>query len=114
MVTVKGTSDCVKFIISKRRLDLYKTLVRVPMNSEGGFMKICVSVFHIDHIETCVLKNQYLDASVQKAQFLAIVVNIPKNYNNVRKIIELLNLDRLSFFAGYLTKTYDFICNILL
>ena len=58
IVTMKDTYDFVKLIISKRGLDLNKTLVRVDPG--GGFMKIYISVFHIDE------KNQYMDTGVQK------------------------------------------------
>ena len=79
------------------------------MDGGGGFLKIIVNIFSPDEISDSG-DFRYSNSGVQKSQFLAIVQDVPENYENLRLILEYLNLDDVSYSLAFDLK----LANILL
>lgn len=100
LVVVRDASAFIQHIIRARSLDPANTVVRVSMDGGGGFLKIIVNVFEEGEAEISTAAERYLDSGVQRAQFLGIAAGIPENYNNLRIILEMLELNSLSYYIG--------------
>ena len=116
----QDVSEFLKYIISYKSLDPHETLVKVGLDGGGGFFKIvlnCIEMtetapsnqprkLHKDGI--CVHTSK--DSSVKKTFILLIVADISETYNNVEKLLSLLNLHEIHHVISSDLK----LCNILL
>ena len=90
-------------------------LVKVGIESGGGFLKICLSVFDMDNLVSgskIGLSKKFKDSGVKTVFLVAAVPYVPENYQNVKKLwlnLGLQNLDRRFTIATDLK-----LCNILL
>ena len=106
----------VDLVLLKRSLENSKSLlVKVEIDSGGGFLKICLLVFDIDNLVSSSkvgLSKKFKDSGVKKDLSVVAVPDVPENYQYIKKSwlnLGLQNLDRRFTIAT------DFkLCNILL
>ena len=87
--------------MQKRSLENSKyLLVKVEIDSGGGFFRICLSAFDMDNLVShskVDLSKKFKDSGVNKVFLVAAVPDVPENYQKVKKLwlnLGLQNLDR--------------------
>ena len=82
--------NLVDLILKKRsRENSESLLIRVGMDGRGGFLNICMSIFDIDEpvsANKTSLSKMFKDPSVKKVFLIAVVLDVPQNYVNVKKL----------------------------
>ena len=101
IVFVKDIQSFILNIMEQRKLDPKKAFVRVGIDGGSGFLKVCISIFELDELKNLTENSANLGSGVQKLQFLAIVEDIPETYNNMKTILDHLNLDSLPFYIAW-------------
>ena len=97
LVVVQNCFTFIHNLIEERKLVANKTMVRISIDGGQGFLKICANVFEPGNNRP---NAKYSDSGVQKIQILAIVEDCNESYDNLKTILELLNLDSLGFSIG--------------
>ena len=122
LVFVKDSSDFVMNIISKRVLNPYNTIIRVSIDGGGGSLKICVNIFDADELKvnSSNIKNrskrrgsdEYIGSGVQRIQFIAIAEDVPETYQNIKQILDIIQLDSLGFHSAWDLKLANMIMGL--
>ena len=90
--TIVCTDLCkfVDLVLQKTSLENSKSLlVKVGIDSGGGFLKICLSVFDMDNLVSgskVGLSKKFKDSGLKKIFLVAAVPDVPENYQNVKKL----------------------------
>ena len=90
--TIVCTDLCkfVDLVLQKTSLENSKSLlVKVEIDSGGGFLKICLSVFDMDNLVSgskVGLSKKFKDSGLKKIFLVAAVPDVPENYQNVKKL----------------------------
>jgi hypothetical protein len=112
-ILVKDPNALVDYLVNERGIGDQK-LVRVGMDGGGGFLKVCLNVMsNSEQSQTAspVKKraHKFKDSGVKKLLIIGIIQETTENYDNVREILRLLNLNTLHFCLAADLK----LCNIL-
>lgn len=121
LVVVKDCSGFILQLIKERGLNPGKTLVRVSIDGGQGFLKFCANVFEPEELDKKAHEihsnsarelgdgqsSNYLGSGVQKIQILAMAEDTSETYENMRTILDLLNLENLGYNIGNQT----FLCH---
>ena len=112
----------VKFIIEYRAIDPYESLVKIGIDGGGGFLKVTLNIIQTTTSEEesvlgkrrrysdGVRVNTGKDTGVKKSYILLIVPAISETYNNIKTLLDLLDLDSIHFIIASDLK----LCNIIL
>ena len=89
----------------------YNIIVRVSINGGGGSLKICVNIFDADELKVNSnnIKNrskrrgsaEYIGAGVQCIQFIAVAEDVPETYQNIKQILDIIQLDSQGFHIAW-------------
>ena len=119
LVFVKDSSDFVKNIVSERALNPYNIIVRVSINGGGGSLKICVNIFDADELKVNIKNRskrwgsaEYIGSRVQRLQFIAIAEDVPETYQNIKQILDIIQLDSLGFHIAWDLKLVNMIMGL--
>ena len=100
---VKNPSDLILHIIRETEINPCVGFLRVPFDGGGGFLKIIVNVFE----EEKEPENKFKNSRVQKVLIIAIVEDIPEKYENLRLVLEKLNLEDVNYYIVFDLKCAD-------
>ena len=98
VVVVKDTSGYVLDLIQERQLDPTTAMVRISIDGGQGFLKICTNIFDPKELQSH--DQKYLDSGVQRIQILAMVEDSAETYDNMKAILDILQLNDLSYHLG--------------
>ena len=122
LVFVKDSSDFVMNIISERALNPYNTIERVSIDGGGGSLKICVNIFDADELKVNSnnIKNrskrrgsdEFIGSGVQRIHFIAIAEDVPETYQNIKQILDIIQLDSLGFHIAWDLKLANMIMGL--
>ena len=114
VVLVKDVAEHFKWVIEKRGLQDTSVKFNIYIDSGEGSFKVLASVIneHQDPeiMDTTVEQPNNMLSGVNRVLVLAYVEEIQETYNNIRRILELLNFKDLKFKVGGYLK----IANIIL
>ena len=109
-------------IIRERALNPYNTIARVSIDGGGGSLKICVNIFDADELKVNSnnIKNrskhrgsdEYIGSGVQRIQFIAIAEDVPETYQNIKQILDIIQLDSLGFHIAWDLKLANMIMGL--
>ena len=102
-------------MIQSRGLDVNATLIRIGLDSGGGFVKICLSLFDsyaIESVSKKTLCKKFKNSGVKKVFIVGIAPKTPKNCYNLKKLWLSIGLNSLEY--PYTIATDLKLCNILL
>jgi len=91
---------------SARGIDMSEANIKIGIDGGGGFMKICLNIFTDDSSNDAHPRrktpNEILNnSSVKKLIIIAISPDVKETYHNVKKILELLEIDLMAFEYTY-------------
>ena len=109
-------------IISERAFNPYNTIVRVLIDGGVDSLKICVNIFDVDELKVNSnnIKNrskrwgsdEYIGSGVQRIQFIAIAEDVPETYQNIKQILDIIQLDSLGFHIAWDLKLANMIMGL--
>ena len=73
-------------VIEKRQRERDSVLVKISIDGDGGFLKICASVFDVDDPVpkmSGALSKKFLESGVKKIFIIGLVPNVSEDYVNV-------------------------------
>ena len=95
---MQDTSSFILELIKQRGLEPLSAFVRLSLDGGGGFMKVIVNVFSPDED---LDDGLYINSGVQRSQILSIVEDVPESNQNLRLILEKLNLQDLKYYVAF-------------
>ena len=99
LVFVKDTSEFVRTIIEERGLDIHNSIVRISVDGGQDFLKVIVNVF--DPAEKHSTSKLHDDSGVKRCFVLAIVEDVSEDNGNLQKVLNPLNLERVSYHIAF-------------
>ena len=113
VVCTNAVTNLKDKVIEKRQLDKENTLVRIGLDGDGGFLKVCMSIFNLSKTTSQkVSAKKFKDSGVKKVIIIAISPNIAENYVNIKKM--WLNIGLHTMPRKFTILTDLKLCNILL
>lgn len=109
VVYAKDLGDLVEYVQDKRGMKPEDTLVKIGMDTGGDFVKVTLNVIDIPKYNEEEIKKrssygdgispkQAKDTSVKKLLIVAIVSKVQESYENVSRILQVLDLTTLGKF----------------
>ena len=93
---VKDPEKFVNFIAEKRNIDKKDLVVRTSLDGGGGSFKVVANIFKMPEAdEKPEGKKGDLDTGANKLIVLGLVENMQERYENVRQLLELLQLNKI-------------------
>ena len=119
----KDVDVFVKLLINYRSLNPHETLVKIGLDGGGGSLKITLNIIDMSKkrdddvvlgkrrkYNDGVKTNTGIDTSVKKTYILLIVPDVPETYNNLKVLLDMIDIDTVQFVIACDLK----LCNILL
>ena len=115
VIVTKNIFSFIDEVMQSRGLDVNTTLIRIGLDDNGGFIKICLSLFDL-HVTESVSKKtlckKFKNSGVKKVFIVGIAPKTPENYYNLKKLWFSMGLNSLEY--PYTIATNLKFCNILL
>ena len=106
-------------MVEERGINESDMLIRIGMDSGGGFMKMCMSIFELNSNNQGETSGygkrpdeKFKDSGVKKIMVIAIVSDVQENYVNVKRLWMEAGIDMLE--RKFTIATDLKLCNILL
>ena len=115
------------FLIQERELN-DNAIVKIGLDGGRGSFKICMSIHDKNEKEledemanlnspkkpkkTSKTTKEFLNSGVKKVMILALAENVPEKYENVQKILELLDLEQLEHCVAIDLKLQNVMCGM--
>lgn len=87
-------------------------IVKIGIDGGGGFLKVCLSILEANQNQTSqnekkfsyadgLSKENYKDGGVQKLIILAIVEDVKESHENIKMMIDLLEINSYTYFCAF-------------
>lgn len=111
-VVCNDVDTLIQHIIKQRNYTDDGNLIRIGIDGGRGFLKVCLSVFPLEHQHDEVVKEKYKDSSVKRIFIIGIAPDVQENYENMLMLWASLNLQKIT--VDFTIATDLKLCNILL
>ena len=115
VIVTKNIFSFIDEVMQSRGLDVNTTLIRIGLDDNGGFIKICLSLFDL-HVTESVSKKtlckKFKNSGVKEVFIFGIAPKTPENYYNLKELWLSIGLNSLEY--PYTIATDLKLCNILL
>lgn len=109
VVYCKDINSFIEFVLAKRKIR-NNYLIKIGLDGGGGSMKICLNIFEdVENKNECgtdlsitekQYKSKYLNTGVKKLFIIGIAFEVQESYDNVSKLMNILEIDKIQFVVA--------------
>ena len=125
-VVCNDVDSLVKFIIDERGLAIHDTRVRLGLDGGKGSLKITLNILtkQAEDLNSPIKKatrysyaqgsqsRKFQDSGVKKLIIIAIIENVTESYDNIKLLLDELDLEKIEHFSTLDLKALNIICGI--
>lgn len=96
IVYCKNVPGIILHVCSKRKLNMEDCSIKIGIDSGGGFLKICLTIYKKDSSSSTLSGG-----SIKELIIIAIAPELKENYSNMQLMIDLVDLKAVDIFMTY-------------